>query len=102
MQLLRPYILTRFLSIVPRVEEDALERMLRRVVREELQRFHVGGLRAPKVVYRPQRQTRQDEEEGVRNIERTLDYANSIDPDNTMPKDELLHLMRMKFPEFEF
>lgn len=84
------------------MNDDELERMLRRVVREELHRFHVGGLRAPKVVYKPRRRTREDEEEGARNIERTLEYANSIDPDNTMPKDELRHLMRMKFPEFDF
>lgn len=84
------------------MDDQDLERMLRRVVREELHRFHVGGLRAPKVVYRKPRRTRADEEEGTRNIERTLDYAHSVDPDNTMPKEELLHLMRMKFPEFDW
>lgn len=74
---------------------------MRRVVREELQRFRVGGLRAPTVVYRP-RGTHAGDDEGERNIERTLEYAIQIDPENTVPKEELLHLIRLKFPEIDF
>ncbi|MGM1017338.1 MAG: hypothetical protein ACQEW8_07365 [Actinomycetota bacterium] len=76
--------------------------MIRRVVREELRRFHVGGLRAPTVVERPRGARGGDDDEGMRNVERTLAYAISIDPDNTMPKEELMHLMRLKFPEIDF
>lgn len=38
----------------------------------------------------------------AKNIERVYEYTMRIDPDGTMPKDELRHLMRMKFPEFDF
>lgn len=82
------------------MEADDLERMLRRVVREELERFHVGGLRVATVVQRQRSDHRGDD--GARNIERVLEYGKSVDPDNTMPKEELLHLMRLKFPELDF
>jgi hypothetical protein len=84
------------------MDADDLERMLRRVVREELQRFHVGGIRAPHVIERGRRGAQGDDDEGARNTRRTLEYAIQIDPDNTMPKEELLHLMRLKFPEIDF
>lgn len=83
------------------MDADDLERMIRRVMREELQRFHVGGLRAPTVAHRPRGAQRSDDE-GAENIRRVLEYANRIDPDNTMPKEELKHLMRLQFPEFDF
>lgn len=85
-----------------RMEADDLERMLRRIVREELHRFHVGGIRPPTVVERGRRGAHSDDDEGAENIRRTLEYAERIDPDNTMPKEELMHLMRLQFPELDF
>lgn len=85
------------------MNDDDLKRMLRRIVREELHRFHVGGVKPPRVVVeRGSRGAHPDDDEGAENIRRTLAYAERIDPDNTMPKEELRHLMRMKFPEFDF
>lgn len=75
-----------------------LERMLRRIVREELHRFHVGGGRPPAVVERGRRGAHPDDDEGAGNIRRTLKYAERIDPDSTMPEGELMQLMRLKFP----
>ena len=84
------------------MNDDELERMLRRVVREELHRYHAGGIRPPKVVEAQRRGAVSSDDEGMENIRRTLEYSELIDPDNTMPKDELRHLMRMKFPEFDW
>lgn len=84
------------------MDAEDLERIVRRVVREELHRFHVGGIRAQTVVERAPNRAVAPDDEGAKNIERVYEYTMSIDPDGTMPKDELRHLMRMKFPEFDF
>jgi len=81
---------------------EQIETIARRVVREELHRFHVGGFRPPEVVERGRRGAHPDDDEGAENIRRTLEYAERIDPDNTMPKEELMHLMRLKFPGIDF
>lgn len=82
------------------MEADDLERMVRRVVREELHRFHVGGVMPREVVERPRGAVSNDDE-GSENIRRVLEYTERIDPDNTMPKDELRHLVRLKFPHID-
>lgn len=84
------------------MDAEDLERIVRRVVREELHRFHVGGIRAQTVVERAPNRAVAPDDEGAKNIARLYEYTMSIDPDGTMPKDELRHLMRMKFPEFDF
>lgn len=84
------------------MDAEDLERIVRRVVREELHRFHVGGIRAQTVVERAPNRAIAPDDEGAKNIEWVYEYTMSIDPDRTMPKDELRHLMRMKFPEFDF
>ena len=83
------------------VDAEELEALVRRVIREELHRFHVGGIRAPKVVEAPRRGAIRYDDPGMQNIRRVAEYTEQIDPDNKMPKDELLHLLRMKFPEFD-
>ncbi|WP_313366397.1 hypothetical protein [Microbacterium sp.] len=84
------------------MNEDDFERIVRRVVREELHRFHVGGVRVRTRVERSQNRAVAPDDEGAKNIARLYEYTMSIDPDGTMPKDELRHLIRMKFPEFDF
>lgn len=85
------------------MDDNELERMLRRVVREELHRYHsTGGKPHTVYVQAPRRGAVAYGDEGMQNIRRVLEYEESIDPDNTMPKDELKHLLRMKFPEFDW
>lgn len=85
------------------MDDDAFEQMMRRVVREELHRFHATGGRPQTVfVETPRRGAISSDDEGMQNVRRVLEYTEQIDPDNTMPKDELKHLMRMKFPEYHF
>lgn len=61
-----------------------------------------GHKRGPTIVERGRRGAHRDDDEGAEDIRRTLEYAESIDPDNKLPKEELRHLMRMKFPEFDW
>ncbi|MGA5646521.1 hypothetical protein ACPCHV_14630 [Microbacterium sp. NPDC088796] len=68
---------------------EDLERIVRRVVREELHRFHVGGVRAQPVVERVPNRAVAPDDEGAKNIELVYEYTMSIDPDGTMPKDEV-------------
>lgn len=84
------------------MDDLELERMLRRIVREELHRFHFGGIKPTQIVETKRHGAVSTEEEGMENIRRVLEYSARIDPDNTMPKDELKHLMRLQFPEFDF
>ena len=82
---------------------EDLERIVRRVVREELHRYHsTGGKPHTVYVQAPRRGAIAYDDEGMQNVRRVLEYEESIDPDNTMPKEELMHLLRMKFPEFDF
>lgn len=85
------------------MEAEDFEKIVRRVVREELHRYHaVGGRPQTVTVETPRRGAVKYDDEGMQNVRRVLEYSSQIDPDGTMPPEELKHLMRMKFPEYHF
>jgi hypothetical protein len=83
------------------MDPEEFEAIVRRVVREELHRHYATGGRPHRIVVEtPRRGAIASDDEGVQNVRRVLEYTKQIDPHGTMPKEELKHLVRMRFPEY--
>lgn len=85
------------------MDADELERIVRRVVREELALSQAHGAR--RVVTLPAaprrgRRTREDEEQGIENMRMVNEYLQQLDPDGRLTREEVLQAMRLRFPHF--
>lgn len=82
-------------------EVQQLETLVRRVVREELQRQHSGTSRprrAP-VQERPRGAIGTDDE-GMQNVREALAYMERIDPDGRMTQEEARTALWAHFPQW--
>lgn len=85
------------------MDADELERIVRRVVREELALSQAHGARRVVTLPatpRPRRATREDEAQGMENIRMVDEYMKQIDPNGRLSREEALQALRLRFPQF--
>ena len=86
------------------VDEDTamqLENIIRRVVREELAMSRIGKPLTSKPAPRAERRRGAHGSEGMENLDMTLAYLNTIDPEGRMTQAESLNALRFRFPQFD-